>query len=300
VLVCSLINRPYVLDLIPGRSVVERLRAAGREVWLLDWGQPGPEDVGAGLHRYALDRLPRAIELVRKESGGRAPHLLGYCMGGTLALLALGARRIEVASLIAMATPVKLDDGGLLSLWCRAPNFDAEEVVRIYGNVPPHLLQPAFKMLDPVGLATKLYHLEDKLDDDEFVRFFLAMETWIEDSLAFPGRAFVDWVRLYREDTLAGKPFTLDGVRVDLAAIDRPILSLHAEKDYITPPASSLAIERLVPRAAHTVRRVPGGHIGLATSSLAQTTLWPEAAKWLEAHDPRPTAKPSRKPRKGR
>ena len=54
-------------------------------------------------------------------------------------------------------------------------------------------LQPAFKMLDPVGLATKLIHLDEKIGDDDFVRFFLAMETWLEDSVSFPGRAFADF-----------------------------------------------------------------------------------------------------------
>ena len=284
-MVCSLINRPYVLDLLPGRSVVERLRAAGRDVWLLDWGHPTDDDRASGIARYAFDLLPRAARAVAEASGAGAPHVLGYCMGGTLSLLSLGAGLLEAASLLALATPVQLHDSGLLSLWCRAPGFDADEIVRLYGNAPPHLLQPAFKMLDPVGLATKLVHLEEKLGDDDFVRFFLAMETWLEDSVAFPGRAFSDWVRLYREDTLSSGTFALDGVKIDLRTLRLPILSIVAEKDYITPLESSLAIERLVPNARHTVVKAPGGHIGLATSGQAHKTLWPDAARWWTGVD---------------
>ena len=284
-LVCSLINRPYILDLLAGRSVVDRLRAAGRQVWLLDWGTPTDESAAFGLEHFALGLLPRAAAVVCKASGQPKLHVLGYCMGGTLSLMAIAARKLPAASLIALATPVALHDDGLLSLWCRAPGFEADEIVRHYGNAPPHLLQPAFKMLDPVGLATKLVHLEDKVGDDAFVTFFLAMETWLEDSVAFPGRAFGEWVRMYRDDALAKGTLALAGKKIDLSAVDCPILTMIAESDYITPAASSLAIERLCPRAKHTLVRSPGGHIGLATSSSSQKKLWPDAARWLDAVD---------------
>lgn len=271
-LVCSLINRPYVLDLLPERSVVRRLLDTGREVYLLDWGTPGPEESKNGLDYYALDLLPRAARKVAAR-----PHVLGYCMGGTFALIAMGQGALDVTSLVAMATPVDFDDPGLLSLWCRAPDFDPEAIVRAYGNAPPHLLQPAFKLLDPVGLSTKLAHLDEKVGDDDFVRFFLAMETWLEDSVAFPGRAYVDWLRLYRENSLARKG--------SLKTLTAPILSLVAEQDYVTPPQSSLAIERLAPRAKHQIERQAGGHIGLATSSAAHRTLWPKVSAWLSANE---------------
>jgi polyhydroxyalkanoate synthase len=285
-LVCSLINRPYVLDLIEGRSVVERLREAGRQVFLLDWGTPTDEDSERSIAEYALELLPRAAEIAMGLARAPKLHVVGYCMGGTLALMAIAAKRLEAASLVALATPVALHDEGLLSMWCRAPGFDPKEIAKLYGNAPPHLLQPAFKMLDPVGLATKLLHLEEKVADDDFVKFFLAMETWLEDSVAFPGRAFCDWVQLYREDALCKGTLKLAGKRVDLSAIDCPILNLVAEQDYITPPASSLALEALTPRAAHTLMKSPGGHIGLATSSSAQRKLWPAVAAWLSKNDP--------------
>jgi polyhydroxyalkanoate synthase len=272
-LVSSLINRAYILDLMKGRSVVERLLEAGREVWLLDWGEPGPADDERPLSGWALDLLPRAAREVARLAGTDSVHVLGYCMGGTLALMGMHAGALPAASLVAMATPVDFAEGGILSMWCRAPGFDAAEIVKVYGHAPPHLLQPAFKMLDPVGLATKLLHLEEKIDDDEFVRFFLAMEKWLEDSVPFPGRAFADWVKLYRDNAL------------DLSSVRQPILSLVAKDDYITPPASAIAVERKAPKARHERIEWPGGHIGLATSGGAQKRLWPQVAAWLDARD---------------
>src|SRR5262249_47542965 len=147
-IVPSLINRHYVLDLLPGRSVVERLRAGGIDVWMLDWGTPVPEDAERTLEDYALGVLPRAAAEI-----GQPAHVLGYCMGGTLALGAMARGKLEARSLVALATPVDCEDGGTLAAWATAENFDATELADAFGNVPEYVLQPAFKMLDPISLA---------------------------------------------------------------------------------------------------------------------------------------------------
>jgi poly[(R)-3-hydroxyalkanoate] polymerase subunit PhaC len=299
-LVCSLINRPYVLDLIEERSVVRRLLAGGRDVWLLDWGTPAPEDARRGLPHYVLDVLPRAAAEVCAHAGARTTHVLGYCMGGTFALMAIAAGALPAASLIALAAPVDFHDRGLLSAWSRAPGFSADEVARTYGNVPPHLTGPAFKMLDPVGLATKFTHLDRQLADDDFVRFFLAMETWLEDSVAFPGRAFAEWIALYRENGLARGKARLRGRAVDLARVRCPILNVVADGDYITPPESSLALRRLVGAATYEEVRMAGGHIGLSTGGRAHRELWPRVLAWLAENDARAPKRDARAQNKGR
>jgi polyhydroxyalkanoate synthase len=284
-LVCSLINRPYVLDLLEERSVVRRLLERGHDVWLLDWGTPGPADSGRGLEDYALNQLPRAAAVVTTQARSQELHILGYCMGGTFSLMAIAAGRLPAASLVAMAMPVAMHDEGMLSTWCRAPSFEPAELAEAYGNVPPHVLQPAFKMLDPLGMAQKFVHLDNKVEDDEFLRFFLAMETWLEDSVAFPGRAFVDWVKLYRDDSLAAGTLSLGGTRIDLQRVRCPIFNIVADSDYITPPPSSLALEKLVGSREQRTMRVKGGHIGLSTGRSAHEKLWPEVSDWLHAHD---------------
>jgi polyhydroxyalkanoate synthase len=281
-LVASLINRPWVLDLLPGRSVVEKLLDGGLDVWLLDWGTPRAEDAQRDLSGYALDRLPRAFEAVARAAGA-PPFVLGYCMGGTLSLLAAGADRIAPAGIVALATPVALHDEGLLSRWCRTPGFDPAAMRRAYGNIPPHLLQPAFKMLDPVGLISKWVHLDEKIEDELFLRFFLAMESWLEDSVSFPGDAFVEWVELYRSDALARGRLTLDGARVDLGRVRCPVFNVMAEKDYITPPASSEPLAKLV-GGPYAAKRLKGGHIGLSTGGEAHKRLWPTVAAWMRDH----------------
>jgi polyhydroxyalkanoate synthase len=290
-LVASLINRPYILDLLPERSVVQRLLDGGLDVFLLDWGTPRAADAAHGLHEYALDRLPRAFSAVEKAAGA-PPFVLGYCMGGTLTLMAAGAGAIAPAGVIALATPVALHDEGLLSRWCRTPGFDARAMHDLYGNIPPHLLQPAFKLLDPVGLLSKWKQLDAKIDDAAFLRFFLAMETWLEDSVSFPGAAFVEWVDLYRSDALARGRLVLGGKRVDLGRLRCPIVNVMAEEDYITPPASSAPLGKLA-GGPSIDERLSGGHIGLSTGSEAHRRLWPQLARWMSE-----VAQPRRKARK--
>lgn len=291
--VFSLVNRPYVMDILPGRSVVQSLQKAGRDVWLLDWGTPDPSANVLPLDHYSLGLIPRAMEFMRAHTG-MAPHVLGYCMGGTLALIALAAGA-PARSLTAMATPVDLHDEGLLSLWTRAPGFDPRTIVDTYGHAPPHLLQPAFKMLDPVGLSTKLVHIRDKVGDDAFITFFLAMEQWLEDSVGFPGRAFVEWIQLYRDNALIQPHFLAGSRKLSLRDIALPVLSLIAEGDYISPPRSSLAIEPALPKSAHRVLKVPGGHIGLATGGSAHKRTWPEVGRFMDEIDAghAPKTKPS-------
>lgn len=81
-LVYALINRPYVMDLYPGRSLVEALLQQGFEVYLLDWGTFGPEDRHLKLDDFVLDYIPAAVRKVLRRAGAEQFSLLGYCMGG--------------------------------------------------------------------------------------------------------------------------------------------------------------------------------------------------------------------------
>src|ERR1019366_9778790 len=86
-LIYALINRPYVLDLRPGNSIIEYLVAQGFDVYLLDWGIPGDEDKNLAFDDYILDYMPRAIKKVLLTAHAEELSLLGYCMGGTMAAM---------------------------------------------------------------------------------------------------------------------------------------------------------------------------------------------------------------------
>ena len=69
-------NRPYILDLRPGHSFVEYMVNQGYDLYLLDWGAPGPEDKNLKFDDYTLDYMPRAIRKMKTVSGSEEFSLL--------------------------------------------------------------------------------------------------------------------------------------------------------------------------------------------------------------------------------
>ena len=91
-LVPSLINRHYVLDLQPGRSIAEALVARGHDVFIIDWGTPGPEDRLLSFDTITDTYLGRAIRVAAQHGARAKAHVLGYCLGGTLAVVHAAVR----------------------------------------------------------------------------------------------------------------------------------------------------------------------------------------------------------------
>lgn len=284
-LVPSLINRHYVLDLLPGKSLAEWLVAQGHDVFVIDWGTPGAEDRWLTFDDVCDRYLGRALRKTAKI-GGETPHVLGYCLGGTLAAIHAAARPGSMASLVALAAPVRFKDGGLLSAWTQTKSFDVDVMCDATGLVPWQLLQGAFQLLRPTLGLMKAVQLLDRAWNDEFLDGFLALETWGNDNVAFPGDVYRRYIKeLYREDALANGTFRLSGRRVDLAKLECPLLAVTFEHDAIVPWRSAA---ELVDRAGSRDKRrlhLSGGHVGAVVSKHAAKSLWPELSTFWASRD---------------
>lgn len=285
-LVPSLINRHYVLDLAPQQSMVEDLVRRGHDVFVIDWGTPGRED------RYVTfdDVCDRAIGRALRVSSGFGQsghvHLLGYCMGGTLAVIHTAVHPERVATLTALAAPVLFEDEGLLSHWVRTPSFDVNALVNAFGLVPWQLMQPAFHLLRPTLNLWKAVQLIDKAWDDEFLDSFLAVETWGNDNVSLPGefyRRYID--ELYRGDALAKGHFLLSGHQARMENIDVPVMAITFEHDNIVPWKSAAALLDRVKSKNKVHLHQPGGHVGAVVSKKASQRLWPKLSDFWKAHD---------------
>lgn len=105
----GLVSRSWILDLHEDASLVAALCEAGFDVYVLDWGEPGPEDATNTLETYVLRYLPRAMAALLRESRADDASVLGYCMGGNMALLAVAAQPdLPVRNLVTMATAIDL------------------------------------------------------------------------------------------------------------------------------------------------------------------------------------------------
>lgn len=298
-LVPSLINRHYVLDLQPGRSVAEALVARGHDVFIVDWGTPGPEDRHLTFDAIADGYLGRAIRVAAQHGARGRAHVLGYCLGGTLAAVHAAVRPERVASLAALAAPVAFRDDGLLSLWTRSPTFDLRALVDATGNVPWQLMQGAFQMLRPTLPLAKAAHVVDRAWDDEFLDGFFALEAWGGDNVSFPGEAYRRYIEgLYRADGLMRETFTLSGRRVRLRDIACPTLAVTFAHDNIVPEASAAPLVERVGSADKERIHLPGGHVGAVISRKALATLWPTISAWWAARDAEPAGKAEPAPRR--
>lgn len=285
-LVPSLINRHYILDLSPGRSFAEHLVACGHEVYIIDWGTPEAEDRYRTFDDICAGTIGRAARLAARESRRGRTHILGYCLGGTLATLYTAAFPDPVASLTLLAAPVAFSEAGILATWTRSPHFDVDALVDACGVVPWPLLQASFHMMRPTLTVAKLAGFIDRAWDDQFVDGFFATETWGNDNVGLPGAFYRQYIReLYREDRLRRGTMELSGRPARLSAIACPIHAITFAHDHIVPAASATPILDLCATTDKDHLQLAGGHVGAVVSRRAATTLWPALSEWWAARD---------------
>ncbi len=286
VMIPSLINRHYVLDLAPEKSMVAYLVEEGHDVYILDWGNPGPEDRFLTLDDLADRYIGRATRVAARLAGVEQVHLLGYCMGGILTTMHIARRPERVATHVAIATPLRYDTAGMLSTWTRTPEFDVSTMVDALGNVPARLLQASFHMMKPTLAMWKAANVIDKADNDDFLEGFLATEHWGNDNVDFPGEVFRALIQdLYRDDGIMNETIKLSGEPVRLSSIHTPTLIVTFEHDYIVPKESATVMLDRISSAEKAHIHLSGGHVGAVVSRKARSGLWPQLSSWWIEHE---------------
>ena len=280
-IVYALVNRPYMLDLEPGRSFVRGLLERGRDVYLVDWASPGPGDEDTGLDDYVCRQVHGFVEHLCATHGA-AVDLLGVCQGGCLSLAYTALEPERVRRLALLVTPVDFHaEGFLLSHWLR--HVDVDRMVDTLGNVPGSLLNWAFLSLKPLSLSgVKALDLVNLLDRPEELATFARMEQWLQDSPDQAGRAFREFVAgFFRDNGLVSGRLRIGDRPVDLAALHQPVLSVHATRDHIVPPAAARALGGLLGRGQCEQRAVDTGHIGIFASRRASASVPGMVSDWF-------------------
>ena len=281
-IVTSLVNQPYILDLVPGQSLVEFLLQQGFDVYMVEWGRPRQEHKDLRLEDYVLDRLPRCVDAVLRHSGETELSMIGYCVGGLLAALYAAVHPdAPVRNFVGMATPVNGD--GLVSLkaWM-GKDFDEEALLAEFGNVPADWVQNTLRALRPLGKVSGAMNLLNNMDNRDAVVSNLRMGKWEQDNIPFPGGVFRQMVNAFlRENRLVKGQWELGGKKANLKNIRMPLLHLLAPDDHITPYASSSDLVKLAGSRDKQEIILKGGHVGLVAGRGAQTRMWPALHDWL-------------------
>jgi polyhydroxyalkanoate synthase len=282
-IVFSLVSRSYILDLTPGNSFVERLLAAGFDVYLLDWGVPDERDAQNRLEDYVDGYIPTAVQRVRELSGADEINLLGYCFGGVLTLLhAAHHPDSPLRSLTVMATPVDFRHMGPLGEVFTTGGLEIDSVLDENGNLPPRIILQGFRALTPIAEVTRYVNLWEKLWSDEYVAAYQAMTSWSTDHIPFPGAAARETVdMLLRNNGLINDRLSVAGDPVHLADVTLPFLSVLAARDHIVPePAAGPLIDLVGSLDKHELR-LDAGHIGLVVGRTAAKTTVPKIIEFL-------------------
>jgi polyhydroxyalkanoate synthase len=281
-IVYALINRLYILDLIPGRSFVQHLLTNGLDVYAVDWGAPGDEDRSITFDYYIEGYLDRMVKKVVALSGAPQISLFGYCIGGTLAAIYSALHPERIKNLVLLTTPINFAEAGYLARAVRKEYFPLDSLVDTLGNIPPGFMQAGFKILNPLGDAAKFYNFYKHMLDESFLEDFFAMEKWVNDNVPFPGEAYRKYIRdLYQENLLYHGKFTVNGQRVDLKRINAAHLSVVASEDTIVPPKAALCMKELISSEDNEAVLLPGGHVGVIVGGRALKTAWPRITEWL-------------------
>jgi polyhydroxyalkanoate synthase len=284
--VYALINRETMLDLQPGRSVVQNFLQEGIDVYMIDWGYPARKDRYLTIDDHVNGYMDNIVDFILDKHNLDKIHLMGICMGGTFCVIYSALHPEKIKNLVTTVTPTNFDtDQGLLHIWMK--DMDADRIVDTYGNIPGDIMNMGFLLLNPARLMIDKYvGFIENMANKKFVENFVRMEKWIFDSPDVPGETFRQFIRdCYQKNLLIQSKMEVGGKRVDLKKITMPLLNYYGKYDHLVPPeACELLTSRVDSKDVEDIC-LDTGHIGIYVSSKCQREFAPRIARWLKERD---------------
>ena len=284
--VYALINRETMLDLQPGRSVVQNFLKDGIDVYMVDWGYPTRKDRFLTIDDHVNGYMDNVVDFIRRRHNLSQINLMGICMGGTFSVIYAALHPEKIKNLVTTVTPTNFDtDQGLLHIWMK--DVDVDRMMDAFGNMPGDLMNFGFLLLNPARLMIDKYvGFFQNMDNKTFVENFVRMEKWIFDSPDVPGETFRQFVKdCYQKNLLIQNKMEVGGRRVDLKRINMPLLNFYGKYDHLVPPgACELLTSKVGSRDTEDVC-LDTGHIGIYVSSKCQREFAPKIARWLKERD---------------
>lgn len=279
--VYSLINRHYILDLLPNVSVIKNLQRQGFDIYATDWGTPKSVDKDLTLETYAEEYVGNAVEKIKEITGSDKVSLFGYCWGGLFALIYTSTHQENVKNLILHATPVDINkEKTIIENW--TAHLNADDLTDVFGNIPGWLVNLAFLIRNPVETMLKYpRYFGEPRSLDEITQFF-AIETWLYDSRPIIGEVYREIVdQVYRRNLLIKNKMKVGPHIINVKNITIPLLDIVGIKDDLVPPSASISIIDAIGSTDKKLIEFPTGHVGLCISNMAHEKLWPEVGKWI-------------------
>lgn len=285
----------WTFDIMPSRSMVRYLMARGYDVYLLDWGKPSLSQREITLNTYVNQWLPQAAEAVHGHSGNEHLSLVGYCMGGLLCLMYLGAHPdAPVRNLVTIASPVNFHKSGaygkVFSV-LSGPALRARQHLKLrlepldtrLFHIPGNLLSIGFKLTNPPGVLASYLDLVRNINDRDYVTEYMTMGQWFNDMVDYPGATVREVIeKMVIANSMANGEITIGQRKASLSNIRCDLLALAGNSDRIVTIPAARDILRLTSSQEKRFEVVPGGHAGVFAGSKAPSHTWRIIADWLE------------------
>ena len=284
-LIPSFINRHYILDLLPEKSLIQYYLKAGFDVYLINWGEPEEEDKLISFETLFNVHLDYLVSKMMVDAKSKKFHIIGQCLGGNIGLIYSLLKPQHVSSLSLLTTPINFNHAGKLKDWARHQTLNLEKFIEARGNAPWMWMQIGFLGMKPTQIFSKYKKLFKRRNDEKFRRSFMALETWSFDNINVRGQFFLTLIqKFYRENAWLEEGFTMGQTKLLISDLKVPVSVLNAEDDHIVPLESTL--EKIhVPKADYQKWNSRGGHIGALIGGYSQQMIWPKMLKRIKSFD---------------
>jgi polyhydroxyalkanoate synthase len=278
----SLINRYHVLDLDEKQSLMRAL-AARFHPYLVDWDEPGGEELAFNLESYFTCRLLPVLAHVAAIHK-KPVHLVGYCMGGTMAAALAQLMPDNTKSLSCLAAPWDFHAGDeQMPMKMQAVLTALDPLMESWGFLPVDLLQGFFISLQPFHLQEKFMRFAREPENSEAARTFVLVEDWVNEGVPLPlhvARACLQgW---YIENQTARGNWRVRGETILPATLQLPNLHIIPQHDKIVPQASALGLATIMRQPA--IIQPTFGHISMMVNAAARDKVWPQLFDWLASN----------------
>ena len=267
-LVPSLINKAYILNLTHNCSMLKYFTENGFNTYMLSWKEFDAQHSQTTTEMLVSEQLLPAIEYLYQHNNARI-NTLGYCMGGTL--LQANSDKIEalVNKTVLLAAPwdfhhSKFNLTKRVRTW--APSI--LPLIKERGILPSNWIQALFATIDPKGSGEKFIRFSQMNQNSEQAKLFIAVEDWLNDPVNIPGPVAQSCI----------EKWFIENMLIRRANHTNKILIMASHKDKLVPYESAI-----VARGSNTdVIAAKTGHIGLIAGKKAQADVWYPILKWLK------------------
>lgn len=267
-------------DLRRGCSLAEHFVSRGHPTYLLDYGPIAFSDRRLGLEHWVDKVIPDAIDVASRDVKGPV-HIVAWCLGGIMTLLAQAARAdLPIASITAIASPFDVSQVPLIAplrpIALRTRGAIGTIAYTALGGAPAPLVRWAFQLSSIDKYVTKPLTIMTHLDDRDFLAQIEAVDKFSASMYAYPGRTFGQmYHRFMRTNDLADGTIEIGGRILSMADVTVPVLVIAGSSDVLAPVGAVHHLGELLPNSPDVrIETAPGGHLGVLAGRKARGTTW--------------------------